>query len=166
MDGAASPFLYVGPCRELILALKYRARLSLVPFLAGRMAEAAAIRRAGAEPADWVVPVPLHAARLRERGFNQAERLARGISGRLRLPCRDDLLVRCRPTRPQADLTKAERIRNVRGAFDLSPDPDLRGKRILLVDDVMTTGSTVSACAALLKSAGAEKVFALTAARD
>ena len=165
IDGAASPFLYTGPCRELILALKYQGRLSVVPFLAGRMAEEA-VRLAGEKPADWVIPVPLHPVRLRERSFNQAELLARAVSKRLELPCREDLLIRCRATLPQAELTKNQRIQNVRGAFDLRPDPNLQGKNLLLVDDVLTTGSTAETCAALLKSAGARRVLVLTAVRD
>ncbi len=165
LDGAASPFLYRGAGRELILALKYQGRRSLVPFLAGQMAEET-LRRLGDRRADLALPVPLHPTRLRERGFNQAELLAEGVAERLGIPCRPDLLIRCRPTRPQAELTREERSRNTRGAFDLRPETRLKGLRLLLVDDVLTTGATAEACAALLKQAGARSVWAVTAARD
>lgn len=167
VDGTASPFLYEGVCRDLILALKYQGRTSLVPFLADRMAEAV-VRQLGlpATEADRILPIPLHPTRLRERTFNQAELLARALANRMEIPCEGDLLIRCRPTRPQAELTREERSRNVRGAFDLRSGAGLKGSRLLLVDDVLTTGATAQACAALLKKAGARSAWVVTAARD
>ena len=165
LDGGISPFLYEGICKEMVLALKYRGRLSLASFLAGQMAEEL-LRRPEHLPADLIVPVPLHPVRLRERTFNQAELLALAVSRELTVPCESDLLIRCRPTHPQMDLTKEERARNVRGAFDLRGEPRLKGLKILLVDDVLTTGSTAQACARLLKSAGARTVTAVTATYD
>ncbi len=165
LDGAFSPFLYEGVCRDLILALKYQGRTSLVPFLADRMAEET-LRRLGNRPADLALPVPLHPTRLRERTFNQAELLAGAVARRVGIPCETELLIRCRPTRPQAELTREERSRNVRGAFDLRQGSPVKGQRLLLVDDVLTTGATAEACAKLLKSAGAQSVWVVTAARD
>lgn len=169
VDGTASPFLYEGVCRDLILALKYQGRTSLVPFLADKMAEEI-LRHLGSPPLDRILPVPLHPTRLRERAFNQAELLARALADRLEIPCDGDLLIRCRPTRPQAELTREERSRNTRGAFTLSlskgSGAGLKGSRLLLVDDVLTTGATAEACAALLKKAGARSVWVVTAARD
>lgn len=165
LAGAISPFLYEGICRDLILDLKYRGRTSLVPFFARHMAEEV-LQQLGAPATDRVLPVPLHAVRLRERGFNQAQLLAEALSKRLGIPCEGDLLIRCRPTRPQADLTREERARNVRGAFDLRAGTALKGLGLLLVDDVLTTGATAGACAALLKAAGARAVWAVTAAYD
>ena len=165
VDGTASPFLYEGICRDLILALKYHGRISLVPFLADRMVEET-LRHLGSPPAERILPVPLHPTRLRERTFNQAELLARALANRVGIPCEEDLLIRCRPTRPQAELTREERSRNVRGAFDLRSGAGLKGSRLLLVDDVLTTGATAEACAALLKKAGARSVWVVTAARD
>lgn len=165
LDGGISPFLYEGTAKEMVLALKYQGRISLAPFLAHQMAEEL-LRRPENLPADRILPVPLHPVRLRERTFNQAELLARFLSRELDIPCESDLLIRCRPTRPQPDLTREERIRNVRGAFDLRGKARLNGLRILLVDDVLTTGSTARACARLLKSAGARTVIAVTAVRD
>jgi ComF family protein len=149
----------------MVLALKYEGRLSLVPFLASKMAEEA-LRRLGEGPADRVLPVPLHPTRLRERTFNQAELLADAVARRMGIPCEKELLIRCRPTRPQAELTREERSRNVRGAFDLRRGSSLKGQRLILVDDVLTTGATAEACAKLLKSAGTRSVWAVTAARD
>ena len=165
LDGTVSPFLYEGICRDLVLALKYEGRTALIPFLADQMTEEI-LRHFGNSPADRILPVPLHPTRLRERGFNQAELLARALADRLGIPCEADLLIRCRPTRPQAELTREERSRNVRGAFDLRAGAGLKGSRLLLVDDVLTTGVTAETCAALLKKAGARSVWAVTAARD
>lgn len=165
LDAALSPFLYEGACRQMILALKYHARLALVPFFARRMAEE--VRRwLGEAPADLVVPVPLHPVRERERSFNQAQRLARDLAARLGLPCRTDLIVRARATAPQTRLDRRERRRNLHGAFALREERGLRGATVLLVDDVLTTGSTAEACARLLKRAGAARVIAVTAAQD
>ena len=124
------------------------------------------IQRLGNDPADLAVPIPLHPVRQRERTFNQAEMLAEALARELVLPCRNDLLLRTQPTRPQAELTREERFLNVRAAFALNADPSIRGQRILLVDDVLTTGSTAEACARLLKAAGALHVVAVTAVRD
>jgi len=165
LHGGVSPFLYKGLCKEMVLALKYQGRISLAPFL-GKSMGAELLRRPEYLPADLIVPVPLHPVRLRERTFNQAELLARSLSEELAVPCENDLLIRCRPTRPQTDLTREERSRNVRGAFDLRGQTRLKGLRILLVDDVLTTGSTAEACARLLKSAGASTVVAVTAVYD
>lgn len=111
-----------------------------------------------------VVPVPLHRARKRERGFNQAEALAAGVARSLGLPLNSGILHRIRPTPPQTGLSYSARRRNVQGAFEVR-GRSLRGQSVLLVDDVMTTGATAHACAMRLKQAGAEKVLVLTLAR-
>jgi ComF family protein len=118
--------------------------------------------------ADMVIPVPLHASRRRERGYNQAELLARAFAASQGLPVRTDLLVRARPTEAQTHLSRAERLLNVAGACALS-DPtaakSVAGRRILLVDDMTTTGSTFDAAAEPLRDAGAASVWGLAFAR-
>jgi ComF family protein len=147
--------------REIIHALKYQGRRSAAATLSALMAEQAFNILEGA---DAVVPVPLHAQRERERGFNQADDLARGLG----LPV-IPLLRRVKSTRAQVDLTAGERRRNVMNAFEFVPGYDRREDRpaqvIVLVDDVVTTGATLEACARVLKQAGVREVRALTAAR-
>jgi ComF family protein len=114
---------------------------------------------------DLAMPVPLHKKRLRSRGFNQALILAHGISERFSVPLLYDTLVRLRSTRPQVELSGHERVENVRGAFCLLRPSEVRDKRVLLVDDVFTTGATMNECAKVLKDAGARSVTVLTLAR-
>jgi ComF family protein len=105
------------------------------------------------------MPVPLHWWRRWRRGYNQSESLARGLVRRLRLSCRVDVLCRRKNTPRQVQQTPAQRRENVRKAFHARPDPTIRGKTVLLVDDVLTTGSTASEAARALRTAGAARVF-------
>jgi ComF family protein len=153
---------YDGVLRDVIHALKYGGRRSLAVPLARRMREAAGGLLDGVE---LVVPVPLHGRRRRERGFNQAEDLA----AQLGLPMARALR-RTRPTQSQTELPSSRRHRNVRGAFALTRSgaegaKAVRGRLLLIVDDVSTTGATLQACARVLKDAGAREVRALTAAK-
>jgi competence protein ComFC len=111
-----------------------------------------------------LVPVPLHPTRFRERGFNQADALAETLSRRIRLP-----ILRClerrRYTNTQTRYDRQERMQNLRDAFSLRKSSDVREKRLVLLDDVLTTGSTLHECALVLRAAGAESVRALTVAR-
>ena len=114
--------------------------------------------------ADLIVPVPLHPSRVRERGYNQSELLARELSRLTGIPSEPDLLRRTRDTAPQVTMEGYEqRRRNIAGAFECVSDPS--GRSVLLVDDVATTGSTMSACAAPLKAKGATTVWGLSLAR-
>ena len=113
--------------------------------------------------ADLVIPLPLHPDRLRERGFNQALELSRPVAKTLRLPIDITRCRRIRHTHPQADLPVQKRTKNVRGAFQCSMD--FSGMRIILVDDVMTSGSSLNECARVLKRHGAAEVILLVAAR-
>jgi len=149
---------YEGILKDIVHALKYDPRPTVARPLAVRMRSAGASVLAGA---DAVVPVPLHRARERTRGFNQARELAR----HLELPV-IDALVRTRKTASQADLAAANRHANVSGAFALASVPaGLEGLVVVLVDDVSTTGATLNACAAPLLDAGVKEVRALTAAQ-
>ena len=163
-DQAISPCLYEGVAKTLLVALKYRGRLSLAPFLGNLLARSVR-ERLGPDPADGIVPVPLHPTRLRARGFNQATALARLLSEELDLPCFKELLIRRKPTPPQVQLPREERLVNVAGAFALEPNPFIRLSHLILVDDIFTTGATANACSELLKEAGAARVTVVTVAR-
>lgn len=113
---------------------------------------------------DMVVPVPIHPRRHAERGFHQAEVLARVVAEALSAPM-EAALQRARYTKPQARLTKQTRLQNVEGAFVLTKETSVRGKKILLVDDVYTTGSTMQACARVLRANGCTHAFGVTLAR-
>ncbi len=115
---------------------------------------------------DLVVPVPLHLKRLKERGFNQSGLLAGEFARKLGVPVSFDNIIRKNRTEPQTRLNRRERLKNVKGAFELSGAKSVRGRRILLVDDVITTGTTLSECARTLKrKGGASEVHAITVTR-
>jgi ComF family protein len=126
--------------------------------------------RAGRElltDADALVPVPLHWSRLWQRRFNQSAMLARAISARTNVPVADDILVRTRATAPQVGLARKERARNVQGAFAVENPARIRvkGRKLIVIDDVLTSGATVDACARVLRRAGATRVDVLVLAR-
>ncbi|MGB8544767.1 MAG: ComF family protein, partial [Azonexus sp.] len=151
-------FRYEFPVDRLIQALKYGHQLALAAWLGHRLGE-----RLVAENYDLLLPLPLHPSRLRTRGFNQSLEIARVTSKALAIPMNPAILTRIRATPPQAELPLKERGRNVRGAFECARD--LAGKRILLVDDVMTTGSTLREAARILKLHGAGQITVAVAAR-
>ncbi len=156
--------LYDDTARALVHRLKYGDRLDLAPAL-GRM-----MARAGAEllaEADVIVPVPLHRTRLWWRRFNQAMALAGAVAKHGGVPCNPFLLARVKPTTPQVGLSKAQRAENLQGAFRSPPEAraHLKAKRVLLVDDVLTTGSTANAASRALLRGGAESVDVLAFAR-
>lgn len=163
-DLARAHFLYEGPIRELVHSFKYNQQTHLRHPLALLTLQGMGSFLADNNP-HLIVPVPLHRSRLRQRGFNQAVLLGRVLSRRLNLPLLPDSLVRTRPTEPQINLSATERKVNVKGAFTVKSPDQIAGKRILLLDDVMTTGSTMNECAKELKKAGAEMVTAVTIAR-
>lgn len=161
---ARAAVLFAGPVRELIHRFKYGKKVQhsrpLALLAARQLGEFAA-----ANAADLIIPVPLHVKRLRQRGFNQAVLLGEILAKKWRLPLSRKNLSRIRWTEPQINLTAAERKQNVRGAFALKDAAAIRERRIILLDDVYTTGSTVAECARTLKKGGAEAVFVVTVAR-
>jgi ComF family protein len=159
-DRASSFGFYDGALRSLIHLLKYSGMRPLAPGLSRLLERALPVD----ERYDFIVAVPLHWRRRWSRGFNQAELLARGIAERRGIPA-VIALRRVKFTAIQAGLTSAGRRRNMTGAFRLRKAIDVRGKRILLIDDVFTTGATATACAGVLKRAGAVSVSLLTLAR-
>ncbi len=153
-----------GPARRLVQRLKYGDRLDLAPAMARWMA------RAGTEltaQADMVIPVPLHRFRLWSRRYNQAGVLAQALAAHAALPYEPLALTRVKATRPQVGLTREARAANVQGAFQVRPEAAgaIAGARILLVDDVLTSGATLNAAARVLLRAGAAQVDVLTFAR-
>jgi competence protein ComFC len=163
-DWARSAVLARGPVLEAIHRYKYGRQLWFEKFLASLLVDAAA---PSLSPAQWdcLVPVPLHPLKEREREFNQAERLGRRLSEATGIPLTARLLRRVRPTRTQTLLSRSERAENMRRAFALRREGSLEGRRCLLVDDVLTTGATTSACARVLREAGAPAVAVWTVAR-
>jgi competence protein ComFC len=149
---------------DVIHRYKYSRALWFEPFLAELLAGAAKPELAK-ERWDFIVPVPLYPARQREREFNQAERLARRLSAATRIPLNKRLIRRIRPTTTQTVLSRAEREENVRTAFAPRRGFALNGERLVLVDDVLTTGATTSACAKVLRGGGAGDVCVWTVAR-
>lgn len=163
-DRARAAMRFSDVARDLVHLLKYGDRLDLVkPFCKW-------MTRSGDEllrEADALVPVPLHWTRLFQRRFNQSAELARTISKHSRVPVLDDMLVRVRATPPQVGLARDERAKNVHGAFSIEKTAraSVKGKRIVLIDDVLTTGATANACARVLRRAGASHVDVLALAR-
>jgi competence protein ComFC len=153
-----------GPVLEAIHRYKYQRALWFENFLSDLL-----IRQAEPELRqetwDWLVPVPLYPTKEREREFNQAERLARRLSVATRIPVNTGLLKRVLPTQTQTRLTRQQRAANVLKAFALRDVSKLNGERIVLLDDVFTTGATTSACARVLRKAGAGEVCVWTVAR-
>lgn len=159
---ARSVFRYQGVGRALVLAFKHGDRLDAAPTLAHWLA------RAGADllaDADVIVPVPLHRRRLFARRYNQSAVLALALGRIAKRPVAVDALIRTRATPTQGGLDRTARRANVRGAIATRGKDQVKGKRVILVDDVLTTGATASACAAMLKRAGAVSVDILTLAR-
>ncbi len=149
---------------EAIHRYKYQRALWFEPFLAGLLVQQAR-PLLGTHNCDLLVPVPLHPLKQREREFNQAERLAYRLGQAVDLPVNARLLQRVRPTRTQTQLSRVERAANVRRAFAARPGKALHGERVVVVDDVMTTGATTNACAEALLAAGAGSVSVWTVAR-
>jgi ComF family protein len=163
-DMVRAPYLYEGGIMEAIHQFKYAGRTHLADTL-GPLLAFFVKEWMGPTPECLTIPVPLHPKRLRERGFNQSLLLARHVASLLGTELDFLSLRRIRYTQPQTGLKSEERKRNVRKAFEITNQEVIKGRNVLLVDDVTTTGSTLNECARALKRAGAEKVFGLVLAR-
>ncbi|MDQ6861091.1 MAG: ComF family protein, partial [Verrucomicrobiota bacterium] len=163
-ESAVAAYRSRGVVRKLMHEFKYGRQLHLRRPIAEWLSEVMDDPRLDGRHFDMVVPVPLHPARQRERGFNQAEQITELFCRRAGLKMRTPL-ERIRYTTTQTVFDRAERMENLRDAFRLRRNADVRGSRVLLIDDVLTTGSTLSECARVLKAAGAISVHAATAAR-
>ena len=156
-----APYRYTGPVRDMVHDLKYGNIRTLAPTLGGLLTDYLGSLRF---EADVISPVPLHSRRERSRGYNQSHLLAREVSRRVQISMAEDRLLRSMDTPPQVAMSgREERRQNIEGAFECTRDAS--GLRVLLIDDVVTTGSTMSACASALKDAGAVSVFGLALAR-
>jgi len=158
-DALRTPFRFTGDVRRVLLEAKFRGVTTHLPLLGRSVAEAV--------PTEWqvdaVVPLPLSPGRQRRRGFNQAAMLAAEVARSLDLHVRNDLVRRTRTTQSQASLSAEGRWKNLHGAFEVRGAPP---ERVLVVDDISTTGATLSAVAAALKDAGAARVYAVAVAHE
>lgn len=158
-DAGLALFCYQGEARKSVERFKFKNKREYAEFYAEEM-----VKRLGRQIAGWeaevLVPVPVHRSRLRERGYNQAAVLAAKLSKRTGIPMDGHLLIKKKRTLPQKTLEEKERIKNVRDAFQTGKNV-VQYKKIIIVDDIYTTGSTADECAKVLKRCGAEKVYVL-----
>ena len=174
IDGIISAITYKGIVKKLVYQFKYPPYLSDLKGILGRLLyEGIAQQEAFAhflsgESTCLIIPIPLHKKRIRMRGYNQSELLAKELSVRLGLPLASDVLKRFNETLPQFDLKKDERTKNIMGAFSVSEKfkAKLEGKNIVLVDDIATTGATLKECEKVLKKSGAKRVIGVTLAHE
>jgi len=160
-DQALSVFEFSLSVRELIHRYKYGKEFSLSRTFGFFLSEL--LRESGWQ-ADGIVPVPLHKNRLRSRGFNQSVLLGDSISGHLGIPCMDQVLIRNIDTKTQTGFNRRQRAENLKNAFIVKDPVPIRGKSILLIDDVYTTGATADSCSRVLRRAGAKGIYLLTIA--
>jgi ComF family protein len=155
---------YTAELSRLVQELKFHGRRTLVGLLAPLLA-ATFFEFWARNDFDLIIPVPLHSKRKRDRGYNQSELLARALAARIAISFSGKTLVRSRSTLPQVGLSDSQRFENVRKAFCCVDPAQVKDKRVLLIDDVMTTGATVSSAAQTLLDAGCFRVSVLTVAR-
>jgi len=160
LAGVRAAARYREPLRRAIHRYKYEGLYALAPTLGQMLVNN---WMTAPWPVDAIVPVPLHRARLKERGYNQSALLARELGRATGIPVVEGVLLRSVRTRPQVELAARERAANVRGAFSCA---GTLYEAVLLVDDVLTTGATLCACAQALRDGGAREVYALTLAQD
>jgi len=163
LDRALAAVAYGYPWSLLVQDLKFHQNTARARNMATLMRSTPWVEPA-IDTADWLIPMPLHPARLRERGFNQSQLLAQSLD---RSKTRNNALLRIQPSAPQTTLPRKDRIRNMQGAFALEPSQyaNVQGKSIVIVDDVMTTGASLHAAANTLRAAGAARITGLVFAR-
>lgn len=150
-------FIKGGSVQNLLHRLKYEGRREVGIFLGQKFGEA--LQKVGySQRTDLIVPVPIHPSKLKKRGYNQAEIFARGLSEGMGLPCEAHILKRLKKSRSQTERGKAERLSDIEGAFSVIQQDKIFSKRILLVDDVITTGATVEVCSSALEAAGCKSI--------
>lgn len=163
-DLLISPFVYEAKIEEIISGFKY-GTMGREGKLLGRVLGNFLLQRCALEGDEILIPVPLHPKRERERGFNQTLLMAKGVAHVTGIPIRADLLIRRVYTKSQTGLSLREREQNVKGVFELRRPEEIKGRKILLLDDVATTGSTLNECAKVLKRNGARVVICGVLAR-
>lgn len=161
LEAAYAPFWYEPPVRTTVLNAKYEGRRDALDFLSGAMADTL---RAAGETADLIVPVPSHPRAVRRRGHDTALLFAQALAAHLCLPVRTDILWKTADTPPQHTLPAERRKVNLLGAFEVRTPQAAEGRRILLVDDILTTGATLNECAKMLMAAGADACVAVCGA--
>ena len=158
LDGIFSCYRYNKFAKQILKLIKYDGYYNLIKDLAGSVLEKFSNLPIGY---DLLAPIPIHKERFEKRGFNQAELIAKALTWNYK-----NILIRDKNTKPQAELDKEQRLCNVENAFSLNPGANVRGKTILLIDDVFTTGATLENCAEVLKMNGAKRVYGFTWCRD
>jgi ComF family protein len=164
-DKMRSVYEYKGSVRKLILKFKYSNRTFLAKDFALDMYETTKNNDFYQE-SDFIISVPLNIIRKIKRGYNQSELLADELSVKANIPVLKNVLFRKKITKPQFKLSRAERFENIKNSFFVKNKESIIGKNILLIDDIVTTASTLSACSSALKSCGVDKIFILTLAKD
>ncbi len=172
IDGIISSIAYKGIVKKLLYQFKYKPYLSDLKLILGKLLFEGIIQHESfanyiSDKNVWITSVPLHKTRERRRGYNQSELLAKELSLSLKIPYHS-VLTRDKQTKPQFELKKEERIKNILGAFSVNPkfQKKIKGKKILLVDDITTTGATIRECGKILKKGGASKVLGITLAHE
>lgn len=158
-----SAFIYDDESKNLILDLKFRDKTGYAETLSGLLYSAGA--DIWKENPDLIIPVPIHRLRLLQRRYNQSALLADFLAHKTQIPTDCRSLIRCRNTVPQVQLSGKARRNNLKQAFEVMKPQNIKGRKIVLIDDVSTTGSTLNECAKVLHKAGAAKIYALTLAR-
>lgn len=159
-----SSLQFTRAARALVHAFKYERYVNIAPFFVALMHKTY-LKNPEYLEADMFVPVPIHKSRLKERGFNQSALLAEGLAALSGVPCLD-ILSRDVKTKTQTSLDKKGRLENIKGAFSCKDKKQIKGKAVILIDDVCTTGATLEECARVLKESGAREVLALSALRE